>query len=680
MCGRRGPLRWGRLFAWIVAVLALVACSPKRPDRVPGETDVRVDKVVIQTREGEAPTLEHEVLYLRLAMRAKNPIFAGRTWSPFREAEDKRRIFYWWQSFGFFDVEVDPPKVEMSADKTSAKITWTIREGPRYAIASVHVENAPEGETEGLRDLVPFAPGDTSLDFETFRKVRHAMGERLRRRGWGHATIYSRSYVDRTKKAVDWYYFVDAGPKTKVGTIRVEGNHKVPAAVVLERVGMAVGDDYDLEKKERAELALLDTGAFASAYIETNADVEFLIPGETPDTGGQLSDAQIDAEGHLVPRKLNDNLDLVVRVVESPSQQVRVRAGLEADPARIDTYLGSDATLRHLFGPQHHLVLEGRIGYGWLWRGDTRDPTGVYGEALARYVHPGFIGRTLDFRLTTRYRDDLYPGYHLREIVVGPGVRQPLAKGVFFDLDAYFRWATSVDYGPFDAATRARLDIPADDRSYGADLEASITWDARNSITEPTEGHLLALRTNASPGKPLATHGWWLLGPEARKLFPVTPALSLGLRASAAWVLLAGEDGLPLGPRLFGGGAFGMRGFGRQELSPRADCTAPPGRPLPCRDIPVGGESLFESTAELRWLPPRKPYGAATFVDFGGAGAEANPFEEGVALALGVGLRVRLWYLPISFDVAYRLLNESEIEKPDSFDPFLAFVRIGEAF
>ena len=62
------------------------------------------------------------------------------------------------------------------------------------------------------------------------------------------------------------------------------------------------------------------------------------------------------------------------------------------------------------------------------------------------------------------------------------------------------------------------------------------------------------------------------------------------------------------------------------------------------------------------------------------AGAEANPFEEGVALALGVGLRVRLWYLPISFDVAYRLLNESEIEKPDSFDPFLAFVRIGEAF
>ena len=662
--------------------LAASACNKQRPDRVPGETDIRVESVTLHGPAGAPLALDHAPLLAALGMRAGNFLILDRTYSQFREAEDRRRIAAYWQTFGYFDVEVLEPAVRFDKPSGTAALTWTVHEGPRYPIGSVQLLHALPGHEKSLQALIPFKPGETAVDLEAFRKVRHTMGDRLRRQGFGHATVYSRAFVDRKKKEIAWYYYVDTGPKTRVGKVTVTGSNKVPEATILERVGLEPGDPYDLETKEMAEIALLDTGAFASAFIQTNAEVEFIVPGDAPDSGGVLGDAQVDAEGNLQPRKLPETIDLIVHVVESPSQQLRVRAGFEFDPTRVDTFLDSELWLRNFFAPQHHLTLEGRVGYGWSWRGDTDDPTGLYGDALVRYVHPGFLARLLDLRLTARYRDVLYPGFHLREVTAGPGMRSTLARGLFFDTDLLFRHGQQVDFGPFDAATLEELSLPSSDDSYGAELDASLVWDNRDSPVEPMRGELLALRTAIVPGGPLGTHRWLGVSPEARAFLPLGASLSIGLRASAGWVFLGGDGGVPLGPRLFGGGAYGMRGFGRQQLSPTALSCVPDdagGEPR-CEETPVGGLSLFEGSIEARFLPPRKQYGAVLFVDAGGAGAEENPFEDGLSLAFGLGLRLRLWYLPIALDAAYRLLDDNVVQRPSSLDPFQFFLRIGEAF
>jgi len=109
-----------------------------------------------------------------------------------------------------------------------------------------------------------------------------------------------------------------------------------------------------------------------------------------------------------------------------------------------------------------------------------------------------------------------------------------------------------------------------------------------------------------------------------------------------------------------------VRGFGRDHLSPTVG------------GITVGGRSLVEASGELRWLPYRKQVGVATFVDVGQAGAGSNPFADGVSLAAGAGARVRLWYLPIAIDVAYRIVDSDHTGL--AWDRLLAFVRVGEAF
>ncbi|MCS6901630.1 MAG: BamA/TamA family outer membrane protein, partial [Myxococcales bacterium] len=626
----------------------------------------------ITAPDGGELHLEVTPLLTKLGLRRQDAIYTHRYYNPFRLVEDRRRIQSYWQTGGYYDAEVDEPEVDIDEQK-GVKVRWVVREGPRYELASVDLLHAPEGTREALLSLVPHRPGQR-YDLESMRIARYAMAAKLQRAGYGHARVYSRAYVDREKKVFHWVYLADPGPRTRVGTIRVEGARRVSEADVRRRSGLTEGGPFDLDRKEQAEFHLLDTGSFAAAVVQTSADVEQYI-GDVPDSGGILTEDQVDAEGNLIPRKLPETIDLVIRLWEAPATQLKLRASAEADPTRLDALVGGELWRRDLGGGHHHLVLEGRLGYGHLWRDEPGLPSGVYGEGLLRSNHPGLLARLVDGRLSVRYRDVLYPGFHLRELTAGPGLRTTAAPGLFLDLDAYFRRGQAVDMGPFDDGTRAAYKLPSEDVAQGLEVNGSILWDRRNDPAEPTEGHFLALRTAFSPGGSVATHRYWLLVPEARGFLPLSSSLSLGARLSGGWVTLAGNDGVPQGPRLFGGGSYGIRGFGRDRLSPRARACSPEGG---CRDLYVGGLSLTEGSLELRYLPYLKQTGLVFFVDAGGVGLGANPLEDGVSVAVGFGPRLRLWYLPISIDYAYRFLERGS--RGSETGSFLLFLRIGEAF
>ena len=368
----------------------------------------------------------------------------------------------------------------------------------------------------------------------------------------------------------------------------------------------------------------------------------------------------------LVPRSLPETLAVKIVVVEAPARQLRAELGVEADPTRVDAFAGARVMFRNLFAPQHHLVVEGNAGYGWRFD-DATLAAGVYGSALVQYLHPL---TAIDVRLTGRWRDVLYPSALLREITAGPGMRAAPARGVLLELDALFRFARTLDLPALDPATAGGF-TAADAR--GAELVGTAIVDRRDDRVEPTRGWLLGATGSYAPGGALGTHRWLQLSADARAFRPLGGPWSIGARASAGWVLVPGADGVPLGPRLFGGGAYGMRGFGRDRLSPAA-CKLG----TACERVLVGGRSLVEASVELRLLPFRKQYGAAAFVDVGGAGAQTNAFASGVSLAAGLGGRVRLWYLPIALDLAYRVLDEGDAGL--ALGRLLAFVRIGEAF
>lgn len=664
-----------RTWTWVAALIAIsvAGCQPPRFPEVVGHTDIAVTKVDIQARAGEHLEVGYQPLFELLGLRIDSRIRPGRTYNPFRLAEDRRRLVAYLHDHGRFDAEVDEPELAWASDHKSVAVTWRVHEGTEYKIKSVDLIGAPREFDATLRAMIPFAAGD-EIELESYRPLRRALAERLQDEGWGHARGYSRIFVDRERKDVAWFYYIDPGPRTRIGSLKVEGNSRVPAATILARSGLGEGDVYSTTAKRRAELALLDSGAFASAIVLSDADIQ-TGPPEHPDTGGALASEQIDGEGRLVPRQLPDKLAVRVIVVEAPARQLRGELGLEADPARLDTFAGARVTLRDALGPQHHLVVEGFAGYGWkLSDRDNGIADGFYGSALAQYLHPGFLHRILDARITGRWRDTIYPAAMLREIVVGPGLRSTIARGVFFDIDAYYRFGRTLRPIAVDAMTSPQLALTTDRDSRGGELVSSLIADRRDDRVEPRDGWLVAATTSLAPGGALGDHRWLRVGGDARGYRPLGDKWSIGARIAASWVALAGANGVPLGPRLFGGGAHGMRGYARDELSPAACALGDPG----CRRVLVGGRSLVESSIELRLLPFRKQFGAAVFVDAGGAGAAGNPFDDGLSLAVGAGGRIRLWYLPIALDVAYRMIERNTAGA--ALDRLLVFFRIGEAF
>lgn len=658
----------------VVLAGSIVACAQKPVEKVPGDTDIAFTRVSITAKPGSTE-IDMGPLYGKLGSRVASALYTPRKYNPFRVAEDRRRIQTYLAGFGYFDATVDEPTVRVDEAKKEATLTFAYDAGKPYRLSEVRFDGLPAGED--LDGYVKSRPGG-SFDLEAMRVARYDMAAELQRHGYGHARVYVRTYLDRREKSTTVVYFCDTGPKTRVGKITVEGNRKVTEEDIRARLGLASGDPYSLAAREKAESDLYDTGAFTQVVVESDAEVEQYL-GDVPDSGGTIPDDRIDESGKLGPRPIKDTVDLVVHVDEAPRLKIKLRGTGELDPTRIDATAGASFEMPNALGSQHHLLLKGRVGFGWLWRDETDEPTGLYGDVLLRYTRPGLVGRTGDGRMSVAFKDQLYPGFHLREFTVGPGIRTTIVKDVYFDIDAYFRAAGQIGFGPFSEQERQAYALAKKNTYIGAEIQSSLVWDARNDPVEPTSGHLLALRAAGSPVPGEDAGTYVRVAPEARAFLPLSTSFSLAGRASAGFVFGYGDSGVPLGPRLFGGGAFGMRGFGRDRLSPLATTCDPNlavGLPPVCRGEYVGGLSLAEASLELRYLPPLKQAGFTVFVDAGGAGPRQNPFADGIAIAAGLGPRLRLWYVPLSVDVSYRFVEAGQLAERG----LLVFARIGEAF
>ncbi|MBL8739527.1 MAG: hypothetical protein JNK04_00490, partial [Myxococcales bacterium] len=150
-------------------VLVLLTACKERPPKVPGESDVRVAEVTIEAYDkGGELALAHEPLFERLGERPGSLINPDRMWSPFREAEDRRRIEAFWQQYGYFDVDVLPAVTTFDKDDGKAHVAFRVKENTRYKVGGVHLETPPEDEKVTLEALIAFHEGDSDIDLERF--------------------------------------------------------------------------------------------------------------------------------------------------------------------------------------------------------------------------------------------------------------------------------------------------------------------------------------------------------------------------------------------------------------------------------------------------------------------------------------------------------------------------------
>ncbi len=300
--------------------------------------------------------------------------------------------------------------------------------------------------------------------------------------------------------------------------------------------------------------------------------------------------------------------------------------------------------------------------------------------AEAAWEHRNFFGDAEKMRaaltygqqkqgLEVSYRqyDTLFEGHTLlatldvsREDVDGLRYQQAALIGTLetelWD-DLILRYGGSLEY------------VRDESRAHGGDyaligLRAEASYDKANDLLDPTEGYRVTVRV-------LPYLGW---NDDMRNfyIFEALGSAYLPLDEARDWVAagrirlgaIAGDerDDIPLPKRFFAGGGGSIRGYSYKRAGP-----------IDADDRPIGGASVIELNAEMRYRI-NEEFGAVAFVDAGGAYEDHVPWDGDFFVGAGLGVRYYSPIGPVRLDVA------APLNKREGDPGVQIYVSIGQAF
>ena len=130
---------------------------------------------------------------------------------------------------------------------------------------------------------------------------------------------------------------------------------------------------------------------------------------------------------------------------------------------------------------------------------------------------------------------------------------------------------------------------------------------------------------------------------EARQYIGLSANLVLAARVKGGVIISREPDGfVPVEERFYSGGSTSIRGWKRFELGP-----------LDASGKPIGGNSLFEASGELRY-PIWGILSGVAFAEAGNVWIESWTYRlSELGIAVGAGLRIGTPIGPVRFDAAF---------------------------
>jgi translocation and assembly module TamA len=592
---------------------------------------------------------------------------------------DLRRIERFYQAEGYYQAEVISDTVR-PVGQNGVALQATVREGPPTRIDTLSVSGLDELPEEHQRRARANLPLEEKAIFreEDWAGVKELIQGRLRELGYAEAEVGGEVQVDVETHTATVDLQVRPGQRYRFGNIFVatDANPQVAPRRIIEQAQGAIrkGDWYSETALTEAQARVFRMGVFGAVKVNRGAP---------------------DQEAATVP--------VVVDVREAPLRSIRLGGGAGVDVTRQEVRLLGEWTDRNFYGGLRRLTLRGRAGYAFLpsfyatVAGDERSKSGLIFDATTEFEQPrflfrdvrlqaslsgekgleqaySFIGGRLRTGLIWQPHPDLsvFPSYNLEVYrltgTVGAnetippitlGCREQAEPGVAPEGMRPLRHALQEEPGPGNEGPppcNVRL-------SY---LETLVVWDRRDNPTAPRNGYYASLSIQGGGGPLLGDFTYIRLLPDLRyyqsfgdaQRLTVAGKLRVGTLIPYRSNTGTGRAQSSIVTRFFSGGGSSMRGFNSRRLSPQiaVDPTNPQ-----AGTVPVGGNSLFETTLEVRYRMSESLV-LATFWDTGYVGRDrltfrgASPsFNDRLYHALGLGLRYLTLVGPIRLDFARRL-------------------------
>ena len=646
-----------RLVAAILVAWALVAAPaaaqapeqlPPRPDpkSVPRPTPARIKVTSIQVHGAK-----------QLGAGRVKSIIGTRdsSWLPWGRKRyfdravfdaDLGRIEAYYADRGYPDAKVTAFDAMLNDRQDAIRISFTIDEGAPLRVDRIALDGfdvLAARDLTNLRKVLPLQPGAIA-DRAQITATQTMATRALQDRGYPLALVSTEeTRAQPPEKLVTLTLRASSGAEARYGQVTVTGNASVGDNVITRTLAFDQGDRFSLATIQLSQRRLYDLGLFQLATVkpETEQVVDGIVPVNITVAEAKHRQIRLSA-GYGSEEKVRG---------EAQWKHVNFLGGartanVEGKWSSLDRGVRLGFVQPYLFSPKVSLTFSGQ---GWFsdepaFRLNTnggratlnyeltqRNP--VSGRGGVSTVSVSLIGEREDYTITQAALDDL--SFRPQLIAMGLDPRTGEGRGLLGAIALDYRRSTTANV--LDA--RSGYTVSAHTERAGGLLPGDFEYDEYTFEARhyQTLGRLGVLATRARVG---TIDG---RGPDEEGNCALLPV---------------GHCGVPFFKRYFLGGSNSLRGWGRFEVSS-----------LSASGLPIGGHSMFETSAEVR-VPLFGKINGVFFLDAGGVEATAWDLAfKDLRYDAGPGLRYVTPIGPIRVDFGYQLnpieglLVDGETEK-----------------
>lgn len=442
------------------------------------------------------------------------PFAPGDPFDPTRVETFANLVLQRYVDAGWLDARLGPPTLERDEQAGTVALTLQIaHEGPRYRIRAFVV---PDAVRALLGEDMPRSPAGEICTRAAVEGFAAGIVAALRRRGHPEPELRVGAERDAGAGEITLELTVDSGPARTVAEVAVEGNRRVPSALVRDKLGFAPGDRFDGDVERRGIAALSATGEFSRLDVRYEA---------------------LDDERMRLVVEAEETTGLVLRGAPYYHPWRRLGYNLFVE--------GRDA-----LGERHDVLGHVHLGHRGYHFGGRYVHSGIFDEATSLTVGGDFF-----YNERPAFTDRGAGGAVELRRYVSPHLTIAAGYAFLAHFDTTFDAAATTNVGRDYSEGRASLAIELDDTD--------------NRLL-PTRGHRASVKVERVDEALGADVEFTRLRLGAGVWLPLGERVRISLEANTG-LLWPGEDsaGIPVPERFFLGGYDSVRSFREDRLGPR---------------------------------------------------------------------------------------------------------------
>jgi translocation and assembly module TamA len=534
-----------------------------------------------------------------------------------RAREDEALAVRLMKSLGYYDASAVATVDQAPGAARPVTATIAAIPGPLYKLGAIRIDADPTVPPSLIADNFKLQTGEP-IDAVRVQAAEAAVSVALPQNGYPFAEVGQRDILlDDETQTGDYLLPVTIGPRARFRAITTEGKLVFDAKHIEVLTRFDRDDLYDSRKVDDLRDALIATSLFSTVSVE---------PVKT---------------GEAAPEG-TEYVDLLVRQTAGPPRTLAGELGFSTGQG-----LRAEVswTHRNLFPPEGALILAGVAG--------TQEQGA---SATFRRSNAGRRDRTFQ----------LFASALRKDVEAFTSLTGTLGARVSYDSTPIWQKPLTYSYGvELIGTSEDRYDFDRGERRRGAYFIATLPlfagWDKSDDLLNPTRGFRVKLNLSPETSVRGAVRPYARAMLEGTGYYPIGDSIVIAGRARFGTIQGIERNDLAPSRRFYAGGGGSVRGFGYQELGPRA----PDGKP-------IGGRSYNEFAIEARYR--FGDFGIVPFIDAGQVYESTMPQFTDMRFGFGIGGRMYTNFGPLRLDVA------TPINRKPGESKIALYISIGQAF